>query len=107
MSIVNHIATGLGTTLEAVIKKLNHKSPYYLVWQTQVGPKPWLAADNKAILRLSEKGRQNQVFVPIAYTSDHIENLFELDMKYGEEAHEAGITGLKRAESLNADSVFI
>ena len=30
--------------------------------------------------------------VPIAFTSDHIETLYEIDIEYGEEAKEAGIT---------------
>jgi protoheme ferro-lyase len=30
--------------------------------------------------------------VPIAFTSDHVETLFEIDIEYAEEAHEAGIT---------------
>lgn len=42
--------------------------------------------------------------MPIAFTSDHIETLFELDQ---EVIHEAGHPGVKRAESLNGSPVFI
>lgn len=39
--------------------------------------------------------------VPIAFTSDHIETLFEIDIEYTEEAKEAGIEHFKRCPSLN------
>ncbi|KAK3816164.1 MAG: hypothetical protein J3Q66DRAFT_313490 [Benniella sp.] len=111
MEIVNrgdHYPSEVAATVNAVMEKLNCKNPYRLVWQSQVGPKPWLGPQTiKAILGLGEKGHNDQLLVPIAFTSDHIETLFELDLEYGEQAHEAGITGLKRAESLNADPVFI
>ncbi|KAF9959575.1 ferrochelatase hem15 [Modicella reniformis] len=111
MDIVNrgdHYPSEVAATVNAVMKRLNYKNPYKLVWQSQVGPKPWLGPQTiKAILGLGEKGHHDQLLVPIAFTSDHIETLFELDLEYGEQAHEAGITGLKRAESLNADPVFI
>ncbi|KAF9432823.1 ferrochelatase hem15 [Entomortierella beljakovae] len=98
----------VAATVNAVMEKLKYKNPYKLVWQSQVGPKPWLGPQTiAAILGLGEKGHNEQLLVPIAFTSDHIETLFELDLEYGEEAHEAGITGLTRAESLNADPVFI
>ncbi|KAF9565952.1 ferrochelatase hem15 [Mortierella alpina] len=98
----------VAATVDAVMKKLNYKNSYKLVWQSQVGPRPWLGPQtNKAILGLGEKGHNDQLLVPIAFTSDHVETLFELDLEYGEEAHEAGITGVTRAESLNADPVFI
>lgn len=42
--------------------------------------------------------------MPIAFTSDHIETLFELDQ---EVIHEAGHPGVKRVESLNGSPVFI
>lgn len=91
MDIVNRgdsYPSEVAATVEAVMKKLNHRNPYRLVWQSQVGPKPWLGPKtDKAIMGLGEKGHNDQLLVPIAFTSDHIETLFELDLEYGEEAH--------------------
>jgi ferrochelatase len=39
--------------------------------------------------------------VPIAFTSDHIETLSEIDMEMAEMAHKVGITNFIRSESLN------
>ena len=44
--------------------------------------------------------------VGIAFTSDHIETLHELDIEYGEVAHKAGITNFKRAPALNGMPLF-
>jgi len=46
------------------------------------------------------------VLVPIAFTSDHIETLYELDLEYGKEARELGME-VHRAESLNGSPVFV
>ena len=51
------------------------------------------------------KGQKNLVIVPIAYTSDHIETLFELDE---EVIGECGCKDtIKRVESLNGSRAFI
>lgn len=44
--------------------------------------------------------------VPIAFTSDHIETLFEIDIEYAEEASEVGIEMFRRAPSLNGSETF-
>lgn len=97
MEIVNRgdsYPSEVAATVEAVMKKLNYRNPYRLVWQSQVGPKPWLGPKtDKAIMGLGEKGHNDQLLVPIAFTSDHIETLFELDLEYGEEAHKVCCCG--------------
>ena len=37
---------------------------------------------------LARLGKKRVVLVPIAFTSDHIETLYKLDLEYGKEAHE-------------------
>lgn len=44
--------------------------------------------------------------VPIAFTTDHIETLFEIDEEYAEEAGKAGITEFKRAPALNDEPLL-
>ena len=40
---------------------------------------------------LAKLGRRNVLVVPIAFTSDHIETLYEIDIEYKEEAEELGL----------------
>jgi protoporphyrin/coproporphyrin ferrochelatase len=110
MTVVNRgdpYPAEVAATCQAIMERLNHSNPWRLVWQSQVGPQPWLGpSTEKAITGLAGNGRKNILLVPVAFTSDHIETLFELDIEYGEEAHKAGVN-LKRAESLNDDPLFI
>lgn len=51
---------------------------------SKVGPLPWLGPQTKdAIKQFCENhNRKNLLVVPIAFTSDHIETLYELDLEY-------------------------
>ncbi len=108
MSVVNRGDTypaEVGATVYAVMQRLNFSNPYRLCWQSQVGPSAWLGAQTSdTVMEYVKKGQTDLVLVPIAFTSDHIETLFELDQ---EVIHEAGHPGVKRAESLNDSPVFI
>ena len=49
----------------------------------------WLGPQTEdAIKGLGKKGHKHVLLVPIAFTSDHIETLHELDIEYSEVAHE-------------------
>ena len=79
----------VAATVYAVMEELGHSNPYKLVWQSQVGPSPWLGPQtNMSIKGFAAKGINNIALVPIAFTSDHIETLFELDEEYIHEAKE-------------------
>lgn len=110
MSVVNRgdpYPSEVAATVDHVMKRLNNKYPFRLCWQSQVGPKAWLGPQTSdAIKGFAEKGKKNIVVVPIAFTSDHIETLFELDQEYGTEAKELGLTGWKRVDALNDDKTF-
>jgi ferrochelatase len=92
MSIVNRgdpYPAEVAATVDHVITHLQLKNPHRLVWQSQVGPSAWLGPQTgDAIKKYGEMGKKNLLLVPIAFTSDHIETLFELDIEYGKEAHE-------------------
>lgn len=56
----------------------------------QVGPKKWLEPKTDEVLgELAKRGRRSVVVVPVAFTSDHIETLHELDIEFAEEAEKA------------------
>ena len=60
-----------------------------------------------AIKGYGTKGLKDLLVIPIAFVSDHVETLFEIDIEYGELAKEVGVDGFRRAESLNDDPEFI
>ena len=108
MSVVNRGDTypaEVAATVYAVMQRLKFSNPYRLCWQSQVGPSAWLGAQTSdTVQEYVKKGQTDLIIIPIAFTSDHIETLFELDQ---EVIHEAGHPGVKRAESLNGSRVFI
>ncbi|KAG8956113.1 ferrochelatase hem15 [Tulasnella sp. 419] len=110
MTIVNRgdpYVSEVAATVSAIMDRLGNKNPYRLVWQSQVGPRAWMGPQTSDALKgLAKLGQKNVVLVPVAFTSDHIETLYELDLEYGKEAKEHGLN-LRRAESLNASPVFI
>ncbi|KAJ7770233.1 hypothetical protein DFH07DRAFT_806200 [Mycena maculata] len=110
MSVVNRgdpYILEVAASVSAVMDRLKHSNPYRLVWQSQVGPSAWMGMQTGAALKgLARLGKKQVVIVPIAFTSDHIETLYEIDLEYAKEAREHGIE-VHRAESLNESPVFI
>lgn len=95
----------VGATVYHVMKELNFKNPYRLVWQSQVGPKPWLGAQTADMTEYLAPKKAGLVLVPIAFTSDHIETLHEIDLGViGESEH---CDKIKRCDSLNGNETFI
>ena len=92
MSVVNRgdpYVLEVSATVAAVMDLLGHTNPYRLVWQSQVGPSAWMGPQTRDALKgLARLGKMRAVLVPIAFTSDHIETLYELDLEYGKEARE-------------------
>lgn len=97
----------IGASVHEVMKRLNFAQQYLLSYQSAVGPVPWQGPSTEAVIReLGKKGRKNVLVVGIAFTSDHIETLSEIDQEYGELAHQVGITNFKRAPALNGEPLF-
>ncbi len=93
--------------LNAISEPLGYHHRYMLAWQSQVGPLPWLGPQTGEVIKqLGAKGHKHVLVVPIAFTSDHIETLFEIDMEYGRVAKEAGITHFHRSPSLNDEPII-
>ena len=113
-TILSGILTGVGdpypaevaATVYAVMQRMKFSNPYRLVWQSQVGPSAWLGAQTSdTVENYIQKGQTDLILVPVAFTSDHIETLYELDEEViGESGHKDTI---KRSESLNGSPVFI
>jgi len=78
----------VGATVQAVMAELQHAYPYRLVWQSKVGPLPWMEpATDAAIEAMAKRGHKHLMLVPISFVNEHIETLHELDIEY---AHDLG-----------------
>jgi ferrochelatase len=93
----------ISASVSRVVQALGLKNPYLVTYQSEVGPVRWLGPSTETVIeQLAKRGQKNVLVVPIAFTSDHIETLSELDIEYAELAHSLGMTGFRRAPALNA-----
>ena len=78
-----------------------------LAYQSRVGRLKWLGPYTpQAIAEAGEDGR-GLIVVPIAFVSEHVETLVELDIEYGELAGHAGIEPYLRVPALGVQPDFI
>lgn len=95
-------------TVELVMQGRENKNEYHLCFQSKVGPVKWLEpSTDKTIKQMAEEGKRNLLIVPISFTSDHVETLFELDVEYRHVADENGIKNYIVMEGLNDSALFI
>ncbi|XP_063929343.1 ferrochelatase, mitochondrial isoform X2 [Zophobas morio] len=99
----------VGATVNLVMQELNYCNPYQLVWQSKVGPLPWLGPfTDEAIKGYVKLGKKNFVLVPIAFVNEHIETLHELDIEYCKElAEKVGVEEIRRVPAPNDHPLFI
>lgn len=97
----------VAATVYAVMEKLQFSNPYRLTWQSQVGPKPWLGGQTEPLAKkmTDMDSVPGIVLVPIAFTSDHIETLHEIDVELVEAMDKP--EKVVRCESLNGDPAFL
>lgn len=99
----------VGATVQLVMQELGWCNPYRLVWQSKVGPLPWLEPGTENTIKaLVKKGQKNLMLVPIAFVNDHIETLHELDIEYAQDiGREVGAERIARCATPNCDPTFI
>ncbi|CAH2987751.1 unnamed protein product [Chilo suppressalis] len=99
----------VAATVAATMSQLKAPNAHRLVWQSKVGPLPWLQPyTDDAIKAYAKQGRKHLILVPIAFVNEHIETLHELDIEYCDEiAKEAGIVQIERALAPNDHPTFI
>ncbi|HLD77259.1 MAG TPA: ferrochelatase [Rickettsiales bacterium] len=89
-------------------KKITRKNfDFKVCYQSKVGPLKWTSPSlDQEILRAA-MDKKTPVIVPIAFVSDHLETLFELDINYKNRAKILGIENYLRVPALNVDGHFI
>jgi len=98
----------IGASVHRVMERIEFSHPYLLAYQSKVGPVKWLEPSTPWVIeRLAARGHKHLLVVPIAFTSDHIETLSELDRDYGNLARRLGITHYRRVPALNDRPRFL
>jgi ferrochelatase len=98
--------TQIRETVEDVLRTLGAPNPHRLGFQSRTGPVRWVGPSTDEVIRDLPRG-SDVIVIPIAFVSDHIETLYEIDILLEKSAREAGIGAFLRTESLNDDPLFI
>ncbi|MBI2619709.1 MAG: ferrochelatase [Ignavibacteriales bacterium] len=95
-------------TVRQVLRQGNWKSPALLCYQSKVGPSRWLEPSlHQSIRSLAAKGRKHLLVVPIAFVTEHIETLHEINIEAREEAVHLGVRQFEMMPALNDHPKFI
>lgn len=94
-------------TCEAVAARLGPEWDWKICYQSRVGPMKWLGPSTpEAIAEAAAEGL-GVLVTPIAFVSEHIETLVELDRDYAELATEVGCPFYLRAPALGVSPSFV
>jgi ferrochelatase len=95
-------------TVELLLQRGNWPNRYRLCYQSKVGASKWLQPSLRRTIRDLAAERVGEVcVVPIAFVSDHVETLGEIDHEAREEAAALGIKQFEMTAGLNDSPTFI
>ncbi len=79
-----------------------------LGYQSKVGPVKWLEPETERLLEeVIKAGHKRIVVVPVSFTCEHSETLYELDHQYGSLAKELGVEEYVRIPTLQDHPTYI
>ncbi len=78
-----------------------------LAYQSKVGPMQWIGPATLDEIRRAAQDRKAVMLVPVAFVSEHVETLVELDIDYRKQAEQMGIERYIRVPALGLEPDFI
>ena len=78
-----------------------------ICYQSRVGPLKWIGPATDDVHRRRRRTARRSCSRPIAFVSEHIETLVELDIEYRHLAEQHGVKHYLRAPALGVDAGFI
>jgi len=78
-----------------------------ICYQSRVGPMKWLGPSTPEAIAQAARDGVGVVVAPVAFVSEHIETLVELDIEYAELAHELGVAPYLRSPAVGVAAPFI
>ena len=93
-------------TVAAIVARMG-LTDWAICYQSRVGPLKWLGPPTPEAIEQAVRDGVGAVIVPIAFVSEHVETLVELDHEYGELAAEVGCVPYLRVPALGVEPTFI
>jgi ferrochelatase len=95
-------------TVHLLMQRGGWGNPHRLCYQSKVGASRWLQPSlHRTLRQLAVEGAHEVCVVPVAFVSDHVETLGEIDHHAREEAHRLGIRQFEMSAGLNDSPKFI
>ena len=79
---------------------------YKVTYQSRVGPLKWLEPNTEDEVKIAGKENKSLIIIPVAFVSEHVETLVELDIEYKQIAVDHKIDYV-RVPTLSANELFI
>lgn len=94
-------------TVEKIVSRLGiNNLDYELTYQSRATPVEWLKPSTEIEIELAGKEQKNLIIVPVAFVSEHVETLVELDIEYKEIAEKYKVEYI-RVPTLGINNIFI
>ena len=94
-------------TAKAVVERLPGNWDWTVCYQSRVGPLKWIGPSTDEEIRRAGGEGKGVLLSPIAFVSEHVETLVELDREYAELADHAGCAPYLRVPALGVERAFI
>ncbi|WP_293678196.1 ferrochelatase [uncultured Phenylobacterium sp.] len=100
-------AAQIEATAAAVAARLPEFPDWQLCYQSRVGRLKWLGPSTVEAIHQAAADGKGVLICPIAFVSEHIETLVELDVEYAELAKDLGVQPFLRARTPETDRGFM
>ena len=94
-------------TTVAAVAQAARLTDWSICYQSRVGPMKWLGPSTPEAIQTAATDGVGVVVVPIAFVSEHIETLVELDIEYRHLAEGLGVSPYLRAPTVGVAAPFI
>jgi ferrochelatase len=94
-------------TARAIAERLPEFPDWRVCYQSRVGRLKWLEPYTEDEVRRAGAEGKGLMVAPVAFVSEHVETLVELDREYGELAHACGVPTYLRSRTPGVRAAFI
>ncbi len=91
----------------AVAARLGPEWDWRVCYQSRVGPAGWIGPSTIQEIHNAARDGIGVIIDPIAFVSEHVETLVELDIDYRRRAEAAGVSIYLRCQAVGAHPIFI
>ena len=98
----------ISQTVAKILTRLGRTTRWGIAYQSAVGPLQWLKPSLEDMLEaVTRRGYKKLLIVPVAFVTDHIETLCEVDIEYRQLAGKLGVADYRMSRAIECHPEFI